>query len=216
MKKILLVAISLSLALSGCMPAFLKQTVNSAPTVDFAATSAALGGQTQQAQATPTIASTLTPTLIPTSTATRTPPPPSQTPSPSPTLFSTVTTGTAVTPTNVTGTPSTPSPVGTKPTPTETLHPQFYGTQPPQVAFGKILMMNKSKAEAYISIKCLTTDNQVSIVEYPVGKWMVVRVPAGKCDYVAWVGGRPMSGSFRLDAGGQKTITLYKNRIKIK
>lgn len=77
-------------------------------------------------------------------------------------------------------------------------------------------MMNKSHVDAYISLQCTTKDKILSIEEYPVGKWMLVRIASGKCNYVAWVGGRQFTGSFTLSTGDQRTITIYKNRIKIK
>jgi hypothetical protein len=75
--------------------------------------------------------------------------------------------------------------------------------------------MNKSHAQAYISIQCINKEGTPSIMEFPVGKMKMVSA-SGECDYVAWVGGRKFIGSFSLETSGRRTITLYKNRIKIK
>jgi hypothetical protein len=112
--------------------------------------------------------------------------------------------------------PGTPSATFTPVTYTATLGFQSYGTLPPLVPSGKLLLMNKSHAQAYISLQCVNKEGTLSIMEFPVGKWTEVKAPSGKCNYVAWVGGRQFSGKFSLDSGGQRTITLFKNRIKIK
>ena len=78
------------------------------------------------------------------------------------------------------------------------------------------MLSNRSHAQAYISLQCINKEGTLSIMEFPVSKYTEVKVPSGKCDYVAWVGGRQFTGKFTLDTGGQRTITLYKNRIKIK
>jgi hypothetical protein len=124
--------------------------------------------------------------------------------------------GTSATATNVTGTPGTATVTTTPATPTTTLHAQFFGTRPPLVPSGLLLLLNRSHAEAYVSFQCINRENTLSIFEYPVGKWMQVRIASGKCDYVAWVGGRQFTGKFSLDTGGQRTITFYKDRIRIK
>lgn len=218
MKKLFLVVLSLSMALSACMPEFIRKALNPVPTKNVQATATILyltrAAETISARPTSTQSPTSTPP--PTSTETATPIPATQTFTETATLFSTETTGTAYTPTNITGTPAPATATATPGGPTETPHARYYGTQPPAVPFGKLLMMNKSHVDAYISLQCTTKDKILSIEEYPVGKWMLVRIASGKCNYVAWVGGRQFTGSFTLPTGDQRTITIYKNRIKIK
>lgn len=209
MKKLLPVLLSLSLFLSACMPTFLEQAINPAPsaTVIVEIPSAVAASPTQEILPTATLVPTNTATLPPTST--NTPLPPTQTVTSSPT-------GTPATNTPFTPGPGTPSLTFTPVTFTATLGFQSFGTLPPLVPSGKLLLMNKSHAQAYISLQCINKEGTLSIMEFPVGKWTEVKVPSGKCDYVAWVGGRQFDGKFSLDTGGQRTITLYKNRIKIK
>ena len=209
MKKLLLVALSLSLILSACMPAFLERTINPSPTVSVVATETA-ATQAPVAQPTATLAPTSTAKPFPTSTNSPLPPP-TETSTLPPTQ-----TGTPATSTPFTPGPGTPTLTSTPVTFTATLGFQSFGTLPPLVPSGKLLLMNKSHAQAYISLQCINKEGTLSIMEFPVGKWTEVKVPSGKCDYVAWVGGREFVGKFSLDTGGQKTITLYKNRIKIK
>jgi hypothetical protein len=214
MKKLLLVVLSLSLILSACMPAFLEPSAKPTQSINAKATIAALGSaslltQTLEILPTSTVASTNTTT--PTVTKTNTPIPPTETTAPT-----TLTTGTVMTSMPGTAGPGTPTVTYTPVTFTATLGVLTYGTLPPLVPSGKLLLMNKSHAQAYISLQCLNKEGTISIMEFPVGKWTEVKIASGKCDYVAWVGGRQFTGKFSLDTGGQKTITLYNNRIKIK
>jgi hypothetical protein len=208
MKKLLLVAFGLSLALSACMPGFLGQT--SEPTLlPNAAAPAATATASPLPEILPTATQappSATASVAPTST--NSPLPPTETATTLPSLTNTP--AAAVTNT------STPTLTFTPVTFTATLGFQSFGTLPPLVPSGKLLLMNKSHAEAYSSIQCVNKEGSVSIIEFPVGKWTETKAPAGRCDYVAWVGGRQFTGSFTLDTGGQRTITLYKNRIKIK
>jgi hypothetical protein len=226
MKKSIPAILLAGLTLSACLPAFL-QSPSAAPTVDTQATiSAGLTGTsaaqaplaTATATATRRIEQTATSTASPTETATETPT--ATTTVDATGTFGTPVDGLALTPTNVTGTPGTPGVLivatSSGGSATATLGAQFYGTQPPDLPFGRLTLINKAKAEAYVSIQCTTRDGQTSILEYPVPKRVKVRVPAGSCSYVAWVGGRKMSGSFHLGVGSEKTLTLYKDRIAIK
>jgi hypothetical protein len=208
MKKLLPLVLGLSLILSACMPPFLEQTINPAPSATEAS-SAAIVTETQAPQPTATLVPASTATPAPTST--NSPPPPTETSTLPPTEAGATATATAFTPG-----PGTPTLTFTSVTFTATLGFQSFGTLPPLVPSGKILLMNKSHAQAYISLQCINKEGTLSIMEFPVSKWTEVKVPSGKCDYVAWVGGRQFAGKFSLDTGGQRTITLYKNRIKIK
>jgi hypothetical protein len=222
MKKIMIVAIAIGFLVSGCLPA--QATSSPAPSVNLDATAAILAQQTLEAIPSFTIApsntpvvvgetSSATPTLDETLTAT---------PEVSATLGSTTPTSTLPAATQATTTPSftftatnTSTPAGI-PTSTETLHPRFYGTLPPNIPFGRIELVNKSKAEVYISLVATTPDGYTTILEYPVGKTLSIKAPAGKYRYVAWVGGNKLQGSFGLSKSGELRITFYKDRIEIK
>jgi hypothetical protein len=225
LRKLHLVILISSLTLSACLPTFLQPTDGSQNT-DTQATIAAgltLAAQTLQIEATPTLAfpsatraATRTATLTRTASAVPTTPAASND-TPTATTFATFTTGTAVTPTNVTGTPGTPFlATATSGSPTSTLFPQFFGTQPPDIPFGLLTLINTSKSEVYISLQCKTSNGQVSILEYPVRRRLGIRAPAGTYIYVAWVGGKKMSGHFSLGKAAEKTITIFKDRIVIK
>lgn len=103
-----------------------------------------------------------------------------------------------------------------QPSPIWTLGVRTYGTLPPEVPSGKITLINKAKAEAYISLHVDLANGSNTVIEYPVEGQRTIKAPIGPYRYVAWVGGKKMMGSFRLTAGDDITITLYKDRIVIK
>jgi hypothetical protein len=95
-------------------------------------------------------------------------------------------------------------------------HPQHAGTMPPSLPFGEITLRNKSKAEVYISLRCVTKDGYVTIIEYPVKGVVTTRALAGQYTYVVWVGGRQIVGDFALKKSQDLAITIYKDRVAIK
>jgi hypothetical protein len=99
---------------------------------------------------------------------------------------------------------------------TGTAHPQHSGTMPPDVPFGQVTLINRSKAEVYISLRCVTKDGHVTIIEYPVRATVRTDAPAGKYTYVVWVGGRQILGSFALSKSQDLMIMIYKDRVLIK
>jgi len=228
MKKILVLLTVFCFSLSACIPAVLQpQAPSPAPVVipdaDIQSTVAAQVEQTLQSLPTPTLAPSNTPVVI---TATNAP---TQTTLP-PTLTATATqnpslltlTATLGTGTVTAGTPgtlpftSTPNPAQGA-TATGTAHYQYYGTMPPDIAHGQIALSNMSKTDAYISLQCTTPEGYVTVIEYPVGGSRVgVRAPAGSYFYVAWVGGKQFTGSFKLDKSGDKLIRMYKDRVEVK
>ena len=229
MKRTAVTLLVTALFLSACIPALptLQQT-GETPAVDVQATDAALAAtlavETLNALPTPTLEPatetsepTVTQTVAATETATETLTPDAATNTP--TLGSngtTVATGTVFTATvTTTGTPPTATKSVT-PSPTETLYARFYGTLPPSIPFGKVKLINKAKAEVYISMHCTTVDGYTTIVEYPVSGRMRVSAPAGKYTYVAWVGGRQFQGWFGLGKGGEVEITFNKDKVAVK
>jgi len=118
-----------------------------------------------------------------------------------------------------TGVPANLTPTATlaagQVTPIWTLAVRTYGTLPPAVPFSNITLVNKAKAEAYISLQVTMPDGQYSIIEYPVEGRIKIQAPVGSYLYVTWVGGRKMVGEFRLKNNDDLTITLYKDRVVI-
>lgn len=225
--------LAMALFLSACIPALpsLGQP-EGAPAADVQATDAALAltlaVETLNALPTPTL-EPATDTPVPTATFTEvvaaetatatnslTADPnasATNTLTPGPSASATVT-GTPVTATaTATGTPAS----GTPPTPTATvtLHARFYGTLPPAIPYGKISLLNRSKAEVYISMHCTTVDGYTTIIEYPVPRGLRVSAPAGQYTYVAWVGGRQFQGSFGLGKGNEVEITFQKDKVTV-
>ena len=225
MKRSVVFVLAMALLFSACIPALpFQRPANESPSVDTQATDEALAATlvaatlinlptpTLEATDTPkptatqteTATATATSTLNPNATATKT-----STPNPNATTTATVT-GTAFTATaTITGTPATP-------TPTETLYARFYGTLPPSIPYGKIRLVNRSKAEVYVSLQCTTADGHFTILEYPVPGRMRVSAPAGRYTYVAWVGGRQFQGWFNLGQRGEREIIFNKDKVTIK
>lgn len=167
--------------------------------------------------------------------------PPTQTSTPvvavsSPTLEATVTATSAAssstpesssTPAaNLTTTPVTATsgpgdnPTATKAAPgsltvTPTLGVLLYGTLPPAVPSVKITVVNKSKAQAYISLQNYPPDRPAAFLEYPVRNQVKVDAPLGYYVYVVWVGGRQITGSFTLHKDDDLTITIFKDKVEI-
>jgi hypothetical protein len=102
------------------------------------------------------------------------------------------------------------------PTASPTLGIRLYGTLPPYVPFTDITVLNKAKAEAYISLQVTLNDGRYSILEYPVEKRVKVKAPLGSYVYVAWVGGAKFVGSFRLSSTDSLTIYLYRDKVVVR
>ncbi len=214
MKKIWLLALAFSLILGACALPALPTGNTPAPQVDLPATAEVFVQQTLQAQPTPTVIPSNTPVVT---TPTLTEAPATATLTATETQNSSLLTLTA---TLGTAAATTTTPTGTRnpsigATPTETLHPRFFGTVPPRPPSGTITLINKAKAEAYVSLQCTANDGEVTIIEYPVRRQLAVDAPAGHYIVVAWVGGNKMTGSFRLDGNGTLTIRLYTDRLAV-
>jgi len=178
-----------------------QQTLHSMPTPTFAPRNKALtvGATTTPSQIRPTTIETQNPLLL--------------------ALTATLGTGTVITDANILGLTGTlrvtPKPAFSV-TSTETLHPRHYGTMPPNLPSGSVLLINRSKAEVYVSLQCTTVDGYLTIIEYPVGYKLETQAPAGKYIYVVWVGGNKIVGRFKLDKFQDLTLIIYKDRVEIK
>lgn len=226
MKRLLFLFAMLGLVLSSCLPTSTETQVIPTPVseADLQSTAAVLSQQTLQALPTATLFPSETPVVFtPSITATR----PTATETVNPVLLTLTATLLAGTPTAqtqyaFTGTPQTQGPVGTPsttnaaPTLDGTAKPLSYGTLPPNLPAGTLSLFNKAQVDVYISLRCVTKEGYVTIIEYPVKKNFNVSAPAGKYTYIAWVGGRQFDGSFTLDKDGFITITFAKDRINIK
>ena len=225
MKKITLGMIAV-FVFSGC--GFIPTSApNTVPTVDLAGTAGA-AAQTSVAQtltALPTITvapvtDTATPPIaLPSDTATTDP----STPTLVPSLTTTPATATIV-PANPTasGAPSQTStatiasaPGAATLTSIPTLTIRTYGTLPPAVPFATVILVNKAKTEAYISLQTVTLQGGPTIIEYPVEGTVKIHAPIGDYLYVAWVGGRKMVGNFSLRKVNELTITLFRDKVVI-
>lgn len=221
MKKMVLVGTVLAMTLSACLlPGASASTAQpeASPAVmpDLELTVASSVQQTLEAFPT----STLMPSPTdeePTSTATSFLPKASATSQPTSTAQNPALL--TLTATLSTGTPRATTSTATlalSPAVTETAHFQYYGTMPPLLAYSKITLVNKSKSEVYISLQCTTKDGYQTIIEYPVEGRVETNAPTGKYIYVAWVGGRQMTGKFALDNNSDIVITIFKDHLEIK
>lgn len=224
MKKTFAMIIMLGFSLSACMPAvFQSQPASPTPFPEAAlqATAALLSQQTLQALPTPTSAPSNTPVVTtPTNTPTQATPTETQNPILL-TLTATLGTGTVPPETEIAasnGTPQTTTVGVTQNSlvgPT-TPQPQFFGTLPPDIPYGSIVLTNKAEVEVYISLRCETSKGNVTILEYPVKKYVDAEAPIGHYTYVAWVGGREFTGAFSLSDTHIVKIDFFKNKITIK
>jgi hypothetical protein len=130
-------------------------------------------------------------------------------------LTTTPITATLVDSANVAGATITPTAVSfpSSATPSPTLGVLTYGTLPPAVPSSEVILANKAKVEAYISLQ--NQEKNGAILEYPVKGQFSIRAPLGQYIYVAWVGGNKMTGSFKLGGGEQVTIYLFKDKVVI-
>ena len=219
MRKVAL-GVLVAVVFGACLP--FTPIPNPNPTADTVAT--AVAGQTSIAQ---TLTAQSTPTSVVPPTAS--PVVPAATDSPTVTLTFTpvadsptsgfVTPGPLFTDTPL---PTFPPPSTTttlatgQPTWTATLGILKYGTLPPALPSSGITLVNKSKAQAYISLQVTTKKGGPTIIEYPVQRTVRIQAPIGYYLYVAWVGGNKMVGNFSLSSSKDLVITLYKDKVVIR
>ena len=229
MNRLVFVVLAAALTLAACVPG-LPQNSGAGSVSTAQAVAATIAAQTMAALPTLTLPPSQTP--LPTATATLAPPTNTKA-ADTATVTNTAASGTiTVTATlTVTGTPATststvtgtlPSPTntvtGTPPTATQTpgLTPLAYGTQPPFIHYGRVHLVNQAKADVYVSFQCTTPEGYYSIVEYPVYGTITVSVPAGRCEWVAWVGGRQFLGTVGIGRFEELTMTFKKSSVTIK
>jgi hypothetical protein len=227
MKKYFFLVTTLSLIASACvLPAiFQSQAATPAPitVADLQETATVSSQQTLEALPSPTLA-VVSETIVPSNTSTSKAATATETPTETQnpvllTLTATLGTGTVMSDAQTaavsTGASSTPNPVLTI-TPTGIARPLHSGTMPPDLPYGQITLVNRSKVEVYISMRCVTKDGYVTIIEYPVRTTVNTNAPAGKYTYVVWVGGRQILGNFGLSKSQELKITIYKDRVQVK
>jgi len=217
-KTAVVLGLLLSFIVGACsqIPGF-TPTPGTQPNVDSTATSGALFNtavaQTLTAQPTFTAVPATPTAVIPVDSATL---PSTDIPTTTATLVTDLTT-TPVTatlvPSNVTATPTL---VAGQVTPIWTLAVRTYGTLPPLVPFSHITLINKAKAEAYISLHVDIPEGGNTVIEYPVQGRIKIEAPVGFYSYVAWVGGNKIVGNFKLHNDDDLSITLYKDKVVIK
>ena len=218
MKKIALPVIA-ALILGACLPS--NPVPDTVPTADLAGTADAVAktsvAQTLTALPTITVApvtDTATPPILPSDTATIEPF--TATATAVPNLTTTPATATSGTPLESAFTSTATLVVGPGgATLTPTLGILTYGTLPPAVPYATVILVNKSKTQAYISLQVTTAQGGPTIIEYPVEGTVKIQAPTGSYLYVAWVGGRKMVGEFRLRSTDELIITLFKDKVVV-
>jgi len=228
MNKNILPLITLALLLNACLPAALQQPqAANPPAPDLNATAAVLSQLTLEALPTPTLPPSNTPVVVvPSNTPTQGTATETQNPILL-TLTATLGTGTVIAnsgPTATAGTirvatsTSTPTvrPNNFSVTMTASPHPLHAGTMPPALPFGLVEIKNKSKADAYISMRCVTKEGNITLIEYPVPSFVRTQAPAGKYTFVVWVGGKQILGNFSLARYQELAITIFKDHVAIK
>jgi len=227
MKRLFFVLSALGLMLNACLPAVSQPQEYPTPfsESDLQATAAVLSQLTLQAVPTNTTLPSETAVI---NTPSHTPAQSDATETVNPvlqTLTATLLAGTPAeeTQTAITGTPpaddATGTPSATAVSSTRgatTPQPLSHGTLPPALPAGTISLFNKAQVDVYISLRCVTKDGYVTILEYPVKKNFNTAAPAGNYTYIAWVGGRQFDGSFSLEKDGFITITFFKDKINVK
>lgn len=130
-------------------------------------------------------------------------------------LNPTVTAGASITETVIPTSTQLPEGQAGTPTLTPTLGIMTYGTLPPAVPSSQITLINRSKAQAYISLQNHPSEGSEAILEYPVKGRVEVRAPLGYYVYVTWVGGKQIVGNFTLNKDSHITIIIYKDKVII-
>ena len=212
MKRLSLILVAGSFLLSACIPAFIQP-----PSTQVSqATSAFKNLFTQTSEPTAIIESTAT--SLPTATSTVA----TETVTPIEITLDSIptSTGDSLTATFQSETPTaetfTPTPGGYPTiTPTDLMVTREAGIIPEGTKYAQVKLINKSKTQTYVSLHWHYDDKTVAYFEYPVGGTVSDKIPVGRYTYVAWVGGKKMTGSFRMHINTGVTIIIYKDRIAV-
>jgi len=215
MKKLLVLTV-LALLSSACsvlqpMPTTLP-AVDTQATIDSMVLTASVLTMTAQPSAT---VAPPTETGMPTIVFSPTSVPFTETPSATPIPNLTTTPATATLGTDPISTTTLASSSGVT-TLTPTVGPLTYGTLPPAVPWGKVSLVNKSEAQAYISLQLQNTVAEGAILEYPVHGTVKIDAPVGNYVYVLWVGGRQLIGTLKVHKDDDLTVIIYKDRVEIR
>lgn len=220
MNRLAFVVLVAALALSACMPGLSPSSSAGSVATGQAAVSTYAA---QTAAALPTLTLPPSNTPLPTATATQVPPtntrvPATATVTKTPGTGTTTVTATLTVTGTITAAMATSTVTGTPPTATQTpgLTPLAWGTQPPYIHYGRVHLVNQAKRDVYVSFQCTTPEGYFSIVEYPVYGRITVSVPAGRCEWVAWVGGRQFTGIVGISRWEELTMTFKKDSVTIK
>lgn len=216
MKKILIPILALTVMTAACLP--VAAPAQPAPQVDMQATIDSIvntaAAQTLAAQPSPTIA---LPTetevaLVETSATIEVNDAPTSTSFPNLTTTPVTATSGAVDNSTITSTATIASTSGMI-TLTPTLGVLTYGTLPPAVPSSQVTLVNKSKAQVYISLQLCDTDAAGAILEYPVQSTVKIDAPIGNYIYVVWVGGKKLTGTLKVNLSDDLKITIYKDKV---
>ena len=214
MKKILAPTALIVILAGACLP--FAPPVDSDPQVDTQATIDSIvktaAAQTLAAQPSPT---TVPITETPTSSATPTHMTVTLTTTSAPNLTTTPATATSGTQDNSTITATVTAGPSGELTFTPTLGVLLYGTLPPAVASSPIMLVNKSKAQAYISLQLCDGEAKGAILEYPVQTSLNINAPLGNYIYVVWVGGKQITGTLKVTSGSDLKVLIYKDKVTV-
>lgn len=211
MKRLSLILVAGSLLLSACLPAFFQP----AGTQVSQATSAFENLYTQTSEPTAVIEPTSTLPIITSTVITETSTPIEITLDSIPTSTGDSLTATFQSETPPTGT-FTPTPGGYPTiTPTDLMVTREAGIIPAGTKYAQVKLINKSKRQTYVSLHWHYDDKTVAYFEYPVSGTVSDKIPVGRYTYVAWVGGKKMTGAFRMHINTEVTIIIYKDRIAV-
>lgn len=211
MTRISLILVAGSLLLSACLPAFIQPAGTQVPQPTLPLED--LPTQTSE----PTAIIEPTATSLPTTTSTAV----TETSTPIEITLESFPTSTVD---SLTGTLTSTPPEGTDTpalggyptsTPTDLMVTRQAGGIPAGTKYAQIKLINKSKRQTYISLHWHYDDKTIAYFEYPVSGTVSDKIPTGRYTYVAWVGGKKMTGSFHMNSNNGVTIVIYKDRIVI-
>ncbi len=178
---------------SSCLPALPGQTAIQSPASTPTAGSQPISAATATSTVTSSPEPSLTPTLAPTPTFT---PIPTFTPTSGPVV--------------VTGTPN--AVVNLTVVPGESVS---LDKLPANTIYEVIVINNQSGTQVDISLHCTTIHGLQTVLEYNHVKHLIIQAPQGYYVYVAYVGGKMLSGGFSFLTQSKRSITIYRDRVVI-
>ncbi len=91
----------------------------------------------------------------------------------------------------------------------------YAGDIPKNASTATVRLVNKADADVYVSLRTARADGTNAINEFPVNRTVIVEIPSGWIDYVAWVGGVKYTGGFLLQEGSVHTLTFNRSKVAV-